>query len=158
MNIFIRKAIKNDVPYIIKLLKNIANLHNNGRPDIFKRDCNKYNKREIMKLIRSNRYEIFVATNEADIVIGYCICEIIVYRNEAVLKDSIILFVDDFCVDENIRGVGVGKLLFNEVENYAKKIGATSIDLNVWQFNEAAYSFYEKYGFKIKKFTMEKTL
>lgn len=35
-----------------------------------------------------------------------------------------------------------------EIKNIAKEKGFSKLDLNVWNFNENAVKFYEKFGFE----------
>ena len=41
------------------------------------------------------------------------------------------LYIDDLCVDENVRGKSIGKQLFEHVKSYAKEIECYNITLNV---------------------------
>ncbi len=68
------------------------------------------------------------------------------------------LYVDDICVDENARGQGVGRRLFEHVEKYARDEGFYNITLNVWAFNEGARAFYESCGMQVQRYGMEKVL
>ena len=38
---------------------------------------------------------------------------------------------------------------------YAKEINVDNLELNVWNFNKQAISFYEHMGFTVQKSTME---
>ena len=55
-------------------------------------------------------------------------------------------------VSQENRNKGIGKLLINEAELWAKEIGADKIVLNSGnrQEREGAYIFYHKMGFEIK--------
>lgn len=68
------------------------------------------------------------------------------------------LYIDDLCVDENLRGGGIGYKIFEHVKNYAKEEHCYNLTLNVWALNEGAKKFYEKCGLKIQKYTMENIL
>lgn len=43
---------------------------------------------------------------------------------------------------------GVGKKLFEACMEWSKNKGASSLELNVWEFNEKAISFYESFQMK----------
>ncbi|HBV52185.1 MAG TPA: GNAT family N-acetyltransferase, partial [Clostridiales bacterium] len=66
-----------------------------------------------------------------------------------------ILYVDDLCVEEQSRGRGLGRALLEEVKKHALSIGAQSVELNVWNFNQSAVSFYEHLGFSVQKSILE---
>ncbi|MEG1719843.1 MAG: GNAT family N-acetyltransferase [Clostridia bacterium] len=153
----IRKAKEDDCDRLIILLKQIATIHYQKRPDIFKENAIKYKASELALLLKDESRPIFVAT-EDNKVIGYAFLQINLVKNSSMLCDRKALYLDDLCVDENLRGNGYGKKLFSFVKNYAKEIGCVSIDLNVWELNDMAISFYEKCGMSIQKRHMELTL
>ena len=153
----IRRAKKEDSPYILKLLEQVLEVHHKGRPDIFKGNCRKYTQSELYDIIADDSKPIFVA-EENDIVLGYAFCVITQHINNNILTDIKSLYIDDLCVDENARGKHIGKTLYNFVLDYAKEIGCYNITLNVWSLNESAMKFYEKCGLTPQKITMEKIL
>lgn len=69
-----------------------------------------------------------------------------------------IAYMDDLCVDESVRGRGIGKKLFLFVSNEAKKRDAERLDLMVWSFNNRALSFYEELGMQTQRYILEKEL
>ena len=73
-------------------------------------------------------------------------------------KAETTLYIDDICVDEATRGKHIGKALYEYVRDYAKSIGCYNITLNVWEGNDAAYSFYKHMGMQVQKTGMETIL
>lgn len=73
-------------------------------------------------------------------------------------KAETTLYIDDICVNEATRGKHIGKALYEYVRDYAKSIGCYNITLNVWEGNDAAYSFYKNMGMRIQKTGMETIL
>ena len=65
------------------------------------------------------------------------------------------LYIDDLCVDEEVRGMHIGKTLYEYIVNYAKQKWYYNIILNVWADNTKAVGFYEKLGLKIQKIGMK---
>jgi GNAT superfamily N-acetyltransferase len=61
-------------------------------------------------------------------------------------------------VDEQMRGKGVGTLLYEHVLSEAKANDCYHVTLNVWCLNESAMRFYEKCGLSPLKITMEQIL
>ncbi|MEI6578251.1 MAG: GNAT family N-acetyltransferase [Eubacteriales bacterium] len=155
MDVTIRKAQISDNKDVLRLLKQIAELHHIGRPDIFKGNTKKYTKQEFSKILKDKNKPVFVAVDENDNVLGYVFCMVINYKDHAVFNDYHSLYIDDFCVDESMRGQNIGKKLFDAVKIYAKEIGVYNIDLNVWEFNEGAIKFYEKCGFATQRRRLE---
>ena len=152
----IRRADKRDMEKIKDLLNQVLTVHHNGRPDIFKANCRKYTDSELEELIKDDARPIFVA--DEDGVLGYAFCVIKETKNNNILTDIKTLYIDDLCVDENIRGKHVGTALYNYVKEYAKEIGCYNVTLNVWSCNESAQQFYEGQGLKPQKTTLETIL
>jgi len=53
-------------------------------------------------------------------------------------------------VHQEIRGQGVGTLLFEAVEQWAKTVGITRLELTVVTENKAGVKLYQKSGFEIE--------
>lgn len=153
----IRRAEIKDTPRIIDLLNQVLTVHHNGRPDLFKGNCRKYTDGELMELIADDSRPIFVA-EEDGFVMGYAFCVHVQHINDNILTDIKTLYIDDLCVDENIRGKHVGTALYEYVLKYAKEMGCYNVTLNVWACNESAMKFYEKCGLVPQKVGMEKIL
>lgn len=153
----IRRAQIEDMPRIIDLLNQVLTVHHNGRPDLFKPNCRKYNDFELAEIIADDSKPIFVAENDG-FVLGYAFCVLICHENDNVLTDIKTLYIDDLCVDEAFRGKRVGKSLYEFVLGYAKEIGCYNVTLNVWACNESARAFYRRCGLKEQKIGMEKIL
>ena len=93
--------------------------------------------------------------NEADICVGYAFCQLQEqpFSNNMVPFKS--LFIDDLCVDQQVRGQHIGESLFEYVKSEAKFMGCYEVTLNVWTGNTSAERFYEKMGMKTKERQME---
>lgn len=154
----IRKAKPCDVSGIEKLLYQVLTVHHNDRPDIFKPNTKKYTYDELTKIISDEQTPVFVAVDENNTVLGHCFCVFIEHKNNNVLTDIKTLYIDDLCVDENIRGKHVGKELYGFVLDFAKENGCYNITLNVWAKNISAIKFYESCGLTTQKIGMEKVL
>ena len=68
------------------------------------------------------------------------------------------MYIDDICVDENARGKGAGKALYEHILAFARERGAYNVTLNVWSCNPGAAAFYEKLGLTPYKTGMEQIL
>ncbi len=154
----IRRAIKKDMPGINELLFQVAGVHHDGRPDIFKGGCKKYNDDELAAIIEDNARPVFVAVDENECVLGYAFCIFIQHKNDNILTDIKTLYIDDLCVLEDRRGQQIGSRLYETVLDFARKEDCYNLTLNVWSLNEAAMRFYEKCGLKPQKVGMETIL
>ncbi|MBE6960486.1 MAG: GNAT family N-acetyltransferase [Ruminococcaceae bacterium] len=153
----IRFAKNEDIPAMIRLLRQVGRVHYDGRPDIFRADAQKYHEKALLALLQDDQRPILVAET-AEGVVGYAFCVIQNVQNDPVLQDRLTVYIDDLCVDENCRGSGVGKALYAAVLDYARGIGAYNVTLNVWAKNENALKFYEKMGLMPQKYGMETVL
>ena len=151
----IRRATESDMVGINKLLNQVLMVHHKGRPDIFKANCKKYTDEELREIIADDNRPIFVAEDEDGSVMGYAFCVFQQHINNNILTDIKTLYIDDLCVDENIRGRHIGRSLYDYVVNFAKDSGCYNVTLNVWSLNEGAMKFYEKCGLKPQKVGME---
>ena len=153
----IRRACAGDLERVKCLLDQVNLVHHFGRPDIFKK-ARKYSDAEILEIFEDGRRPVFVAADGDDKVTGYAFCELIEHKDEQMLADIRTLYLDDLCVDESMRGKGIGRQLFEHVSRYAKSIGCHNVTLNVWALNPAACAFYESLGMKVLKYGMEKII
>ena len=149
----IRRAEISDIPEILRLLVQVCNVHQDIRPDIFKRDGVKYTEADLTELLADEARPVWCAVEDGAFL-GYCFCQWNVFRDSSVSTDRRELYIDDLCVDESARGQGVATALFRFVTDIAKAEGAKFITLNVWQGNSAVH-FYEKMGMTPRKTTME---
>ena len=151
----IRRAEVKDIPSLITLLNEVLEIHARIRPDIFISGTTKYTHEELEKMIQDDQKPIFVAVDDHDDVLGYVFTQIVKQPFSTNMVPFTSLFIDDLCVDNKTRGLGVGKALLDFVKAEAKRLGCYEVTLNVWAGNDAAIRFYEKNGLKIKETTME---
>ena len=150
----VRMAREKDIPKLGDLLCQVDLVHHKGRPDIFKVG-RKYNDAQLLQLLSDKERPILVATDEADEVLGYCFCILQQHVDDNVLTDIKTLYIDDLCVDESLRGTGVGKVLCRAAVELAKEMGCYNLTLNVWSCNASAMRFYESCGLVPQKVGME---
>ncbi len=154
MSITIRRAEKNDMKGILSLLSQVLELHAKIRPDLFIPGTTKYTEDELLGIISSDETPVFVADDEG-CVAGYAFCVIKQPPFTTTMKPVKTLYIDDLCVDENIRGKHVGTLLFDHVRESAKELGCQYVTLNVWEGNDSARRFYDKMGMSVRETMME---
>lgn len=155
---YIRPAEKKDIDGILDLLRQVLAVHNKIRPDIFKANTAKYTEEELYYIVTNPLTPVFVATDESEKILGHCFCKFIQYSSDNVLTDIKTLYIDDICIDENSRGQGVAKSLYNYAKEFAKTEECYNITLNVWAGNDNAEKFYEAMGMSVQKTTMEQIL
>ena len=154
----IRRATAADIEGIDKLLYQVNMVHHNGRPDLFKAGGRKYTDEQLLALLADDTRPVFAAVDEEGHVLGYAFCILQQHPDDNILTDIKTLYIDDLCVDENIRGQHIGRRLYEYVKRYAKETGCYNLTLNVWACNESAKKFYERCGLVPQKYGMETIL
>lgn len=153
----IRFANEKDIPGMIRLLQQVGQVHHEIRPDLFRAGAQKYDEAALKALLADPSRPILIADLEGTVA-GYAFCILQKTQADPVLCDRKVLYIDDLCVEETIRGKGVATALYQQVLAYAKSLGCHSVTLNVWCGNDSAMAFYEKCGLKPQKIGMEKIL
>ncbi len=154
----IRRAEKKDLKRVGELLRQVLEVHADGRPDIFIHGKRKYTDEELLVIFEDSSKPVFVAVDESDEVTGYAFCVFEETKNANCLHDMKTLYIDDICVDEAFRRHHIAADLYEYVVNYAKETGCYHITLNVWESNTDAMRFYEAMGMKPLKTMMETIL
>lgn len=150
----IRFAQEQDIPGLIDLLKQVGEVHHQIRPDLFHAGAQKYDEDALKALLKDSTRPIFAAI-QGEKVAGYAFCILQETRGEPALADRKVLYIDDLCVDEAVRGGGIAKALYDRVCAYARELQCNAVTLNVWCGNDRAMRFYEKCGLKPQKIGME---
>jgi len=150
----IRYAMEKDIEKIEELLSQVDLVHHNGRPDIFKIG-EKYSIEELKELLHNEQRPILVSVDEKDEVVGYCFGIIQRYIDHSIMTDIRTFYIDDLCVDEDLRGKHIGKELYEAAVRLAKEKECYNLTLNVWSCNPSAIRFYESMGLLPQKIGME---
>lgn len=154
MSIVIRRANVSDAEGILALLEQVEAIHQKGRPDLFREHGTKYTITELFEIMADAERPIFVAV-DGEKVVGYIFGIITETKDSTMLVDMKTIHLDDVCIDENCRKMGIGGLLMEYVTEWARSVGCNRMDLDVWEFNDGARRFYEKYGFVTQKRRMD---
>ena len=153
----IRKMNKSDIDGVMKLLYQVNQVHADARPDLFKSGGIKYTREDLLEKVDREDEIIFVLTEEDDVK-GYIFGQF----EETIESNSVYgkktFYIDDLCVDENMRRMHVATDLYNYVRDYAKDKGFDRITLHVWEGNPGAKKFYEDMGMKPMYIAMEDSL
>ena len=154
----IRRAEERDIPALNRLLRQVASVHHNGRPDLFRPNSRKYTEEELSALLRDESRPVFVCIGEEGDIDGYAFCVLKQTVGNNILTDMRSLYLDDLCVEESKRGRHIGRTLYEHVLRFAKEQGCYNVTLNVWTCNENAMRFYNALGMQPQKICMEQIL
>ena len=153
----VRRAEDRDIPAIMGLLKQVNQIHYDGRPDLFKLST-KYTENELRTIMDNDQTPVFVCTDSDGRVLGHGFCVLQRPENTRLLRDILTLYIDDICVDETARGQHVGRMIYEQIIAYARQCGCYNVTLNVWSCNPSAMKFYENLGLVPYKISMETLL
>jgi GNAT superfamily N-acetyltransferase len=140
MSFTIRKATKEDMPQVLKLIKQLA--HFEKEPDAVIVTV------EDLQNDGFGKYPAFFcfvaeANNTIEgIALGY---------NRYSTWKGKALHLEDLIVNETMRGTGIGTALFDEVIKYGHNLGVKRINWEVLDWNEPAIAFYEKKGAQVMR-------
>ena len=156
-NITVRRAEPRDIPAILRLLVQVNMVHHNGRPDLFKGPTTKYTADELAAILADDGTPVFVCVDAHDAVLGHSFC-VMQHSGGQLMVEHDTLYIDDICVEETARGMGVGRALYAHILDYARARGCYNVTLNVWSCNPGAMAFYERLGMRPYKVGMEQLL
>jgi ribosomal protein S18 acetylase RimI-like enzyme len=155
--ITVRPATKNDIPALMALLIQVNMVHHNGRSDLFKGPTTKYTTDELAAILTNDETPVFVGVDDSGRVLGHGFC-VMQHSGGQLMEEHDTLYIDDICVDEAARDMGVGRAIYGHILAYAREKGCYNVTLNVWTCNPGAMRFYEKLGMKPYKVGMEMIL
>ena len=157
MAITVERATAADIPRLTDLLLQVHAVHSAKRPDIFRRGAKKYTEDELAVIISDESRPILVAKDDG-YTVGYAFTVLSEIKDDKSLADRREMYLDDLCVDEKVRGGGIGRTLYLAVKELARTLGCYHVTLNVWALNDGAMRFYEKMGLLPMKTVMEEIL
>ena len=148
----IELATLNDRTHVDRLAKQVHEMHIQWRPDIYRMPEELFPEERFAELI-ANR-ELYVAKLGGRVV-GYAQTCIRVHDLPELVRRKV-FYLNQLCVDEELRGHGIGTQMMEELRVLARAFGCTDMQLNVYPQNDAAVSFYQKCGFMIQNINMQR--
>lgn len=138
----VRGAELSDADDLLDLLKALFTMEK----DFFFQE--EVQRRGISLMLREQGRErqVFVAENDGK-VLGMCSIQTLISTAEGTLVG----LVEDVVVREGFRGNGIGNLLMEAVDGWAKRHGLTRLQLLADRNNTPALKFYESRGWKITR-------
>ena len=137
-----------------RLSVQIHDLHAGWRPDIFFHCAEPYPKEAFLKDIAEKL--VYVA-KLGDTVVGYVVLSLFDKNGPGVVAKKV-MRLDSICVDEDLRGHGIGKAMVADVRALARAFRCREVLLGVHPENDAAIAFYQKCGFMIRTIHMDMKL
>ncbi len=143
----IRVGLKNDLPRVLELVKELAEFEKAAHEVI-----------NTVELMEQDGFGI-------DPIFGLFVAEVdgriigisLYYWRYSTWKGKR-LYLEDIIVTENMRGQGIGKLLFDRTMQHTLDENCSGMMWQVLDWNEPAINFYKKYGSKLDGEWMNCTL
>jgi Acetyltransferases len=154
LRFIIRIWKKEDYEDIAKLFCQVHNLHQSGRPDFYEVSDRPLKQEDFDELLQNEKIITLAAESEGAII-GFSIVELREPSRNPLMRSRQVAWMEDLCVDEKYRRQGIGKLLFDAVNEEIKSRGITSLELMVWNFNKSAVEFYRGLGMTERSLIME---
>jgi len=158
MEISVRKATADDYNSLCKLFDEIDALHRDHLPHLFQKPGGAAREQDYyLGLIADENVALLVA--EAD--------EKLVGFGHTIVRDTPVFpvfvprryaIVDGIVVKSGFQNHGIGRILMDKMQEWATAKGAASIELNVYEFNKTAISFYERLGYQTLSRKMSKEI
>jgi GNAT superfamily N-acetyltransferase len=136
MNLKINKADEENIPQIIRLMREFAEFEN--LLDYFEAT----DERLKIALFGETEVAEAILVFDDETPIGYAVF----YPNYATFRGQRGLYLEDIYVTKEFRGRGVGELVLKYLAKEAKGRGFERIDFQVLEWNASAIKFYEKLG------------
>lgn len=147
----IRLATPSDSQILSRLCMDVQSLHAQNHPAIFKvPEREDFAVSFFEEMLADSAVHIFIAEEEGE-PLGYVLCKLVERPENPFTRSLRYLLVDQISVRPESRGRGVGRALIQRAESLARELAVSRIQLDSWDFNVDAHTFFEKLGFR--KFT-----
>ncbi len=158
VEMIIREAVARDYENLNTLIDAVDRLHRDNLPQKFQESEGPVRDRNfILDLIADESVGLFVAEREAQLV-GLVHIVIRDTPDIPILVPRRYAVIDNLVVKDGLRRSGIGRALMIKAHDWAITKGAKLVELNVYDFNEAALAFYERLGYKTYSRQMSKSL
>mgnify|MGYP001465621659 FL=1 len=131
----IRKGIKTDLPFVLELIKELADYENEvGEVSVTLKQL------EDDGFCKNPSYQFLVAESNKKIIgMAFYFIRYSTWKGK-------MLFLEDFIVNKEYRRMGVGNKLFSEIIKIAQESNLNGMCWQVLDWNEVAINFYRKYN------------
>ncbi len=153
MNLTIRSATESDFNQVGKIFAEENRFHANLQPHIFRVIEPIMTPEWYNEILSNPNKSLFVAALEKEIT-GLALVIIKTNPDDPLFQARKYAYLDELAVGAPYRGQGVGRLLMRQVHHWTLAHNVAEIELNVWENNPQAISFYEKLGYEATRRTM----
>lgn len=152
----LRKLTSADYREMLVLYKALDEFHVEARPDYFVHRDEVYPREHYDAAISDPECLLMGAFDGQNRMVG--VVRATLWDESGMVKGVKTVCLDDIFVLPGSRRGGVGRMLFNAVELWAKEQGAVRLDLHTWDFNKDAIALYRAMGMNVQRYVFEKLL
>lgn len=158
MELTVRNATRDDYIPLCELFDQLDALHRDNLPNLFQKPRGAPREQDYyLGLLADGNVGIFVASTD-DRLVGFVHALVKDTPHIPILVPKRYAVVDAIVVSPGYQNQGLGSMLMDKAQGWSLGKGATSIELNVYEFNETAISFYERLGYRTLSRKMQKEL
>jgi len=144
----IRQATPADSFLLSSLCMDVQQLHAEHHPRIFKTPQSAdFAAPFFDEMLADPATTIYIAEEDAQ-ALGYIFCNLIERPETPFTYPNRFLHIDQISVRPDVQRQGVGTALMDQVEKLARELGVSKIQLDSWDFNTKAHTFFEALGFE----------
>ena len=147
MDVRIRPATMADYDALCALFEEVDAPHREALPHIFRAPDGPARARDYIAGIVSDENRALLVAESGGAIIGFVHVDAISARDIPILVPRRYAMIDSVVVTAAARRRGVGRRLMAAAEQWALGIGATQVELSVWEINAGARAFYESLGY-----------
>ncbi len=146
----IRITPSTDHVLIATLNSEVQELHHHMHPEIFKPFSKEGIEAAIQSFLSDSNWKAFVAW-DGEVPVGYIMLVLRETGDNAFHYNTRSLYIDQVGVSEKNRKLGIGQLLMNHAEQFAKENNITRLELDHWTANIIAANYFRKHGYVLSK-------
>ena len=154
MKIVIREAKNSDYDKINKIFSDVTKMHKELHPEVAEKFLEEHFDKKYYNECIENSQTVFLVAELDRKVIGFLLATI----KQSALREKFVMNISNIAILDDFRNNGVGTQLMEVLSNLAKTKDCARIELNVYNNNETAKSFYKNLGFETQRIVLQKLL
>jgi ribosomal protein S18 acetylase RimI-like enzyme len=158
MEFIIRPAISDDYDAVGAIYAEIEKLHRVALPQIFRAPDGPALSREYFEMMLVDERATWLVAAQQGELLGFVTVRMMQAPERPMLQPRGYAEVNNLAVRETYRRLGIGQALQQRAEQWAAERQLSEVELNVWEFNQAAVAFYEKLGYVTQRRTMWRSM
>lgn len=151
----IRKLTVEDYEAAVCLYRQLDVLHTENRPDYFAVRQDVFPRDAYMQVIAEKECLMLGCFSDEELI---ATVRASLWKDNGIVPGISFVCLDNIIVKQEFRHRGIARMLFDRVEQWAAELGATRLELHVWNFNKNAMAFYRSMGMSPQRHVLEKTI